>query len=364
MYESILIPVSIFFILLAVVIAGKNQSGIITPWKVIRITGLLAVVILLVFAVSIGLGPSRISPLAIFKRLLYGWRDGYSVLSAQEEIILYSIRIPRTVFAGIVGGALSVAGVVFQALLRNPLADPYILGVSGGASVGAIVAIISGAGSLYFGIPGLAFAGALLTIILVFGSAASRKELQPNTLLLTGVIVNAFFAAIIILLISTSANARLHSIFFWLMGDLSLAGKNDIMFIGLFLVIGFLVIFYHARSLNLIVFGEETAQQLGVDVEKTKILLLAAASLITAVTVAVSGPIGFVGLIIPHMMRMVFGPDHRLLLPSSLLFGSAFMMAADTIARTILAPNELPVGVITALCGAPYFIYLLRRKVI
>jgi iron complex transport system permease protein len=364
MYESILIPISVLLIILALVIAGKNQSGIITPWKVTRITGLLAIILFFVFAVSIQIGPARISPLAILQRLLYGWRDGYLVLSAQEEIILYSIRIPRALFAGIVGGALSVAGVVFQALLRNPLADPYILGISGGASVGAIVGIITGAGSLYFGIPGLAFAGALLTILLVFGSSVTRKELQPNTLLLSGVIVNAFFTAIIILLISTSANAQLRSIFFWLMGDLSLAGKNDIMLIGLLLIIVFLLIFYHARSLNLIIFGEETALQLGVHVEKTKILLLAAASLITAVTVSVSGPIGFVGLIIPHMMRMVFGPDHRLLLPSSLLFGGAFMMAADTIARSIMAPSELPVGVITAICGAPYFIYLLRRKVI
>jgi iron complex transport system permease protein len=276
--------------------------------------------------------------------------------------MLFSIRLPRVIFAGLVGASLSVAGVIFQALLRNPLADPFILGISSGSAVGAIIGIITGLGAVPFGIPALAFLGAIFTVTLVFLIGRSDKELHSNTLLLAGVIVNAFFSAIIMFLISISTNTDLHNITFWLMGDLSLANWIKILFVSVLLLFGFVVIYSYARPLNLIVTGEETAMQLGVNVERTKIVLFLAGSLITGLAVAFSGIIGFVGLIIPHIMRMVLGPDHRLLLPASFLFGASFLVVADTIARTVIPYTELPVGVVTAICGAPYFIYLLRRR--
>ena len=337
---------------------------IVTLPRVIKISIFLAMVFLVIAALALVTGTVGIDILAVFKELLYGWHDGYSGLSPSEKTIIFSIRLPRIIFAGIVGASLSTAGVVFQALLRNPLADPYILGISGGSAVGAILGIILGAGVIPFGIPGLAFLGAVLTVILVFGIARTGKELQSNTLLLAGVIVNAFFSAAIMFLISTSRNADLHNIMFWLMGNLSLAAGREIILTAFFLIAGFIIIYIHSRSLNLIVTGEETAIQLGVDVEGTKKILFLASSLVVGVAVSVSGIIGFVGLVIPHIVRMLLGPDHRLLLPASLLFGASFLVVADTIARTIIPSTELPVGVITAFCGAPYFIYLLRRRVV
>lgn len=338
-----------------------TQRPVTLP-RVLRISLSLLLVLLAVSVISILVGSTKIGTLSAIKELLYGWQDGYVGLAPEEKTIIFSIRLPRVIFAGIVGASLSLAGVAFQGLLRNPLADPYILGISGGAAVGAVIGIIAGAGAIPFGISGLAFAGALLTIVLVFGVARTKGEMPSNTLLLAGVIVNAFFTAVIMFLISTSSQTQLRSVMFWLMGDLSLAEGKEILLTGLFLVTGFIICFRYAKGLNLIVTGEETALQLGVDVERTRKILLLAASLVTAVAVSVSGTIGFVGLIIPHMMRMLLGSDHRLLLPASMLFGGAFLVAADTVARTVAAPSELPVGVITALCGAPYFIYLLRRK--
>jgi iron complex transport system permease protein len=349
---------------------GMEKEGrvsyykIVTLPRVIKISVFLTMVFLVIAVLALVTGTVRIGILAVFKELLYGWHDGYSGLSPSEKTIIFSIRLPRIIFACIVGASLSTAGVVFQALLRNPLADPYILGISGGSAVGAILGIILGAGAIPFGIPGLAFLGAVLTVILVFGIAKTGKELQSNTLLLAGVIVNAFFSAAIMFLISTSRNADLHNIMFWLMGNLSLAAGREIILTALFLIAGFITIYIHSRSLNLIVTGEETAIQLGVNVEGTKKILFLASSLVVGVAVSVSGIIGFVGLIIPHIVRMLLGPDHRLLLPASLLFGASFLVIADTIARTIIPSTELPVGVITAFCGAPYFIYLLRRRAV
>lgn len=341
-----------------------NYYKVVTLPRVIKICTLLIMVFLAVMIVSMLVGTARIGIITGFKGLLYGWHENYSGLTSTEKTIIFSIRFPRIIFAGIVGASLSTAGVVFQALLRNPLADPYILGISGGSAVGAITGIIIGAGVVPFGISGLAFLGAVLTVILVFGIAKTGKEFRSSTLLLAGVIVNAFFSAVIMFLISTSRNADLHNIMFWLMGDLSLATSGEIILAGLSLIAGFIIIYIYSRSLNLIVTGEETAMQLGVNVEETKKILFFVASLVVGVAVSVSGVIGFVGLIIPHIMRMLLGSDHRLLLPASLLFGASFLVLADTIARTIIAPTELPVGVITAMCGAPYFIYLLRRRAV
>ena len=333
-----------------------------TPGRIIRITLFLAVVLLLICLVTLSTGAGEISFSPLIKRLLTICSGSGAGLDPTEETILFSIRLPRILFAGVVGAALSLSGVIFQALLRNPLADPYILGISGGAALGAVIGIMIGATVIPLGIPGLAFLGALITIILVFGVSGTKRDHSNSTLLLTGVIINAFFSALIMFLVSISSSDRLPSVLFWLMGDLSLAEGHEIFLTGIVMIVGFLVMFIHAKPLNLLILGEETAMQLGVDAKKTKKILLVTASLVTAVAVSVSGTIGFIGLIIPHLLRLILGSDHRLLLPASVLFGASFLIVTDTIARTIMAPVELPVGVVTALCGAPYFIYLLHRR--
>jgi iron complex transport system permease protein len=312
--------------------------------------------------ISLSVGSVHINLINVLNSLTNAF-TGTDSLSSQEELILFSVRLPRIIFAGIVGASLSIGGVVFQAMLRNPLADPYVLGISGGSALGAIAGIIIGASSFYLGIPLLAFCGALVTVFLVFVVAGgTRGPLLDNSLLLSGVVVNAFFSAAILFFLSIVNSLELHSITFWLMGDLSRASIKEISLSAICLFTGFLIIYAQARKLNLIVQGEETALHLGVNIERTKQLLLIVTSLITAVAVSMAGIIGFIGIMVPHMMRLVFGSDHRLLLPVSALFGASFLVIADTLARLVLAPAELPVGVITALCGAPYFIFLLKRK--
>jgi len=340
------------------------KSSLVTPKRIVHTIFLLLILLLLVGLITLSTGAGKISFSPLIKILSTVGSDSKSSLDPTEATILFSIRLPRVLFAGIVGASLSSSGVIFQALLRNPLADPYILGISGGAALGAVIGIIIGVTLVPLGTTGLAFGGALITIVLIFTVSRTKSDHPNNTLLLTGVIINAFFSALIMFLVSTSSSDRLHSVFFWLMGDLSLVEGNEILLTGITMLGGCVVMFMHARPLNLLTLGEETAMQLGVDTKRTKAVLLVTASLVTAVAVSVSGTIGFVGLIIPHMLRLMLGSDHRLLLPASVLFGAAFLIVTDTIARTILAPIELPVGVVTALCGAPYFIYLLHRRTI
>jgi iron complex transport system permease protein len=330
--------------------------------KVVLISVALVFVFVIVAIVSISLGAADIGLMKILRGVLGGVGDPPHGWTESDKVIVVHVRLPRIILAGIVGASLSVAGAVFQALFRNPLADPYILGISSGSAVGAILAIILGLGLGFMSVPSASFCGALLTIMLVLGIGGSRYGFRTNTLLLAGVIVGSFFSAVIMFLVSITQDERVHSIIFWLMGDFSHSAYTDIAIVTPFVIAGFSIIYLHAHPLNLILTGEESALHLGVEVEKVKRLLLIAASLITGVVVSVSGVIGFVGLIVPHMMRMVFGPDHRLLLPASGLFGLSFLVIADTIARTIIAPVELPVGVVTAIFGAPFFVYLLRRR--
>ncbi|MGD0275470.1 MAG: iron chelate uptake ABC transporter family permease subunit [Syntrophales bacterium] len=323
----------------------------LTVGRVIRVSTLLLFLFAVVVLASLFAG---MAPIDI--------RRGFAgILTPIDRTILFSVRLPRILFAGIVGACLSLAGVVFQGLLRNPLADPYILGISGGAAVGAIIGLIIGAGVIPLGVPILAFIGAALTVLIVFGIARTGKTLSTNTLLLAGVMTNAFFSAVILFLMAVSSNADLRSTLFWLMGDLSLAGGREAAATMIFLAAAFVILYLQARPLNLLVVGEETALQLGVPVERIKIILFCTASFVTAAAVSVCGIIGFVGLMVPHMMRMVFGSDHRLLLPAAALFGASFLAVSDTLARTLLAPAELPVGVVTALLGAPYFVFILRK---
>ncbi len=339
--------------------------NLITSKKVITLSILLGLLFVLVILVSVTIGSVKVPPLRSFRILLQSILGLKGGGSETERTIILSLRLPRAILAGLVGAGLSVSGATFQALLRNPLADPYILGVSSGAAVGAIIAILLGLSTSSFGLPLISFLGALLTVLIVFYFGRQDGKIHPNTLLLAGVIIGSFLSALIMFFISVSQKEELHTIIFWLMGDFSFSNARAILVIFPYILLGFFLLYLRSRQLNLILSGEENAVQLGVDVEKLKLVSYLSASLITAASVSVCGLIGFVGLIIPHAVRLIFGPDHRLLIPASALVGASFLIASDTVARTLLAPTELPVGVITAAFGGPFFIYLLRtRKVV
>jgi iron complex transport system permease protein len=329
--------------------------------RIIGICFLLFCLLLGAILVSLSLGAANVGPGQVLRVLMQGATyPGFP--TGPEGLIILSVRLPRILLAGLVGAALAVAGCSFQALLRNPLADPYILGVSSGSALGAVSAILAGLSTASFGMPLASFSGAIVTVMLVFHVGRVGRGLHTNTLLLAGVIISAFFSAIIMFLISVAQNEDLSKIVFWLMGDFSFANYRFILIILPYVLGGIGVLYSYARGFNLMVMGEETAIQLGIDVERLKKVAYVFASLITAAAVSVCGLIGFVGLIIPHAVRMLFGPDHRLLIPASALVGASFLICSDTIARTIAAPTELPVGAVTATFGAPFFIYLLKRR--
>lgn len=280
--------------------------------------------------------------------------------------IVSSIRLPRVILAGLVGAALAIAGAAFQGLLRNPLADPYTLGVSSGASVGAVLTLFFQISIPFVGaftLPLLSILFALGTIFLVLGFARKMdRSMKVETIILTGIIFSSFLGAFISLIIALTGD-ELRQIIGWLLGSVSMRGWAYIKIILPFLIIGSLILIFNGKELNAMSFGEERAQHLGVNVQKRKMMILIAGSILTGAAVAVSGTIGFVGLVIPHLTRILWGPDHRHLLPLSILTGSAFLILADLVSRTIISPIELPIGVITALIGAPAFgIILLKRR--
>lgn len=283
---------------------------------------------------------------------------------ATRDIVL-GLRLPRVLLALLVGGGLAVAGATFQALLRNPLAEPYILGISGGASVGAVLVLSLGLvaeGSWV--LPLAAFAGALLAIALVFRVATSTgRAMDVRVLLLAGVVVAAFFSACIAFILSVSPARTVQSAVLWIMGSLAPASWRSVTLTAAYTLPATVLLMALARPLNLMAIGEETAHYLGADVEGVKRLSLAVAALVTASGVAVAGVIGFVGLVVPHAIRLVSGPDHRSLIPLSFLAGGAFLTLADLVARLALAPTEIPIGVITAFVGVPFFLVLLRRSI-
>ena len=306
-----------------------------------------------------------LSILSIFIALLVGSVD----ISASEIVyiltggdnpqrdLILQLRLPRALAAWITGALLALSGCLMQVLLRNPLADPYILGVSGGAACAALSGLSMGiAASL---LPVTAFAGALLSVLLVFGLARGAGAWSSTRLLLTGVVIAAGWGAIISLILAVSPDNSLRSMLFWLMGDLSLASVP--IWVPLIFVVVLFLSMLRARSLNVLAIGETTATLLGENTQKLVWLVYLMASLVTAAAVAVAGSIGFIGLIIPHAVRLLVGPDHRILIPAASLFGGAFLVLADTAARTVLAPQQLPVGVITALIGVPMFLFLLHR---
>jgi iron complex transport system permease protein len=285
------------------------------------------------------------------------------MVNTDYEIFVH-VRLPRIILAAIVGAALACSGVVFQALLRNPLADPYILGISSGAGLGVIIAVISGVGWTLWGrspIAIFAFVGAMGTVWLVWLIGRLTGKSHVTGLLLAGVVVNAFFSAVIMFLTSIAKSQQIHSTIFWLMGNMAEENFSVLWLSAGYVMAGIIALFYISPQLNALSFGIEDAKSMGINTAGTQTIAFAIAAAITAVAVSLSGLIGFVGLIVPHGVRLVFGPDHRQLLPLSGIAGAIFLVAADTLARVIVAPAQLPVGVITAIVGGPFFLILLIK---
>lgn len=336
-----------------------------TKWKIIL--ALLIIALIVTIAVATSIGPFPISPLEVFNSILQKipfLGDSIKVDTTLQEIVL-NVRLPRVLVAALVGIALATSGTVLQGLLRNPIADPFIIGISAGASLGASAALVSGIGASVFGIlysvPIAAFISALGTVFLIYNLSKIGGSISMLTLLLIGVAITSLFSALVYLILLIS-NEQSQGILFWMFGSLTLAGWNYFYMAFPFVVVGLIVILYFARDLNPIALGEEQAQHLGVEIETLKKILLACVSLITAAAVSITGMIGFIGLIIPHIMRLLVGSDHRMLIPSSALAGAIVLILCDTVSRMVIRPAEVPVSIITAILGCPFFIYLLLRS--
>lgn len=317
------------------------------------------IVALIILCISVWLGISIGSVEVPISTL---WNTGADETATN---ILWKIRMPRVILAGLVGAALAIAGAAFQGLLKNPLADPYTLGVSSGASVGAVVTLFFGITTPILGIytlPIFSMIGALVSLFIVLGFAKLvDRMMKMETLILTGIIVSSFLSSIISLMIALTGE-ELRQIISWLMGSVSMRGWPYVKMIFPFIIIGSLMLWVNRRELNAMLFGEERAKYLGVNVKRSKRLLLLGGSILTGSAVAVSGTIGFVGLVVPHMTRLMFGADHRHLLPLSFINGASLLILCDLLARTIIAPTELPIGIITSFIGAPVFAYIFFRQ--
>ncbi|HDN79039.1 MAG TPA: iron ABC transporter permease [Chloroflexi bacterium] len=324
--------------------------------------GLVAVVLGAVLIGPVAIGPGTVLRISAYQLLCWlrpGLRSLPRPWPSSHEIIVVDVRWPRVILGMLVGMALSIAGCTMQGLFRNPLASPYTLGIASGAAFGAALSIVLELPS--YTLPALAFAFALLTVFIVYRIATARGGVPMETLLLAGLAVGSFFSALVSFMLYI-AGEKLASIVFWLMGGLW-ASDWDKVFIALApILLGTGGIFLLSRDLDLLLLGDEQARALGVETERVKRTLLALASLVTASAVCVSGVIGFIGLIVPHLMRILVGPGHRLLLPASCLVGAMLLICTDTLARAVIQPTEIPVGIITALLGAPFFVYLLSRR--
>lgn len=337
----------------------------IRGWLVsVGVSCLLAVVALLV---CLGFGTEPI-PFSRIWSVLVGTLPGAGSIRAGADpttVILLQVRLPRLLLAFFVGGSLAMVGVALQALLRNPLADPFIIGISSGAALGAAIALLFGVGISILSVSALpvcAFAGALLSLVIMYRISSVGFGFSIYTLLLAGVVLNAIFSAFIMFLTSVADPSRAFGMYAWLMGSLTGPDFHTLGVLALYLGMGLGILATQAQSLNLLTLGEETARSLGVEVERVKKLVFVAAALLTGAVVSFSGIIGFVGLIVPHAVRLVLSADHRLLLPAAGFVGGMFLMLADTVARTALSPSEFPVGVVTALVGGPVFLYLLTTR--
>ena len=346
-------------------LVSRAVSGTSARW--LAVMALLALASLGGFLICLQFGAQRIGLVdagtLLLRRLLEG-RAGVASYGAAATILL-DVRLPRLAVGFLVGGTLAAVGVGLQALLRNPLADPYVLGISSGAALGAAVAMLLGVGTAIGGLSALSFAaflGGLLAIFLVYRIAIESGHLPMPTLLLAGVIITAICSALVMFITSVLDPARAYTMISWLMGTLSAPDGPAMALLVCVTVGGGLALFHQARALNVLTLGEETARSLGVEVERVKRAMFILSALMTGAVVSVSGLIGFVGMVVPHAVRMVLGADHRIVMPAAALVGGLFLMAADTVARTVLAPAEVPVGVVTALVGGPFFVYLLVAR--
>ncbi len=337
-----------------------------------RVVAYTASLSILVAAVLLGVSVGSVSiPLkdvvSVFRVVLEKWLHiaPSTPIEPMVESIIMNIRLPRVVLAGLVGGALAISGAAFQGLLKNPLADPYTLGVSSGASLGAVLVIFLQLQFVVVGsftLPLISIIFGFITILLVlFFSQIVQKSFSNETIILSGIIFSSFLSSLISLIIALTGQ-ELRQIVLWLMGSVAMRGWEYTYLLLPFVVVGAIILLFNASELNALGFGEERARTLGVNVKRRKLWILSAASMLTGASVAVSGTIGFVGLVIPHMTRALFGHDHRHLLPLSIIIGAAFLILADLVARTIIAPTELPIGVVTAIIGAPTFAYILYRQ--
>ncbi len=338
--------------------SNKKMAEILTPKNLtIKIILCLAVLITVMVLCAM-VGTQDISLEKVF--------SGRSVTAGDniDYEIFVGVRLPRVILAALVGAALACSGVVLQAILRNPLADPYILGISSGAGLGVITAVLSGVTWTFLGgspIAVFAFVGAIVTVWLVWSIGNFTGKSQVTSLLLAGVVINAFFSAVIMFLTSIAKSDQVYSTIFWLMGNITEKSFSVLFVSGGCILAGIFGLFSTCHKLNVLTFGEEEAKGLGINTAKTRVVAFGFAAFITAIAVSLSGLIGFVGLIVPHGVRLVFGPDHRQLLPISAIIGGAFLVVADTIARVVVAPAQLPVGVITAIAGGPFFLILLAK---
>ncbi|WP_053954963.1 FecCD family ABC transporter permease [Inediibacterium massiliense] len=336
-------------------------------WRIIWISMGIILFLLCVVATTIGVADIKvIDALKIVTHQLPGMKNMIKMkdIPKSHEIIIKSIRLPRILLSVLVGISLAISGATFQGMFKNPMADPFVIGISSGAALGATLAIVLKIDIKILGINTIslfALFGALGTTYMVYNLARIKSKIPVTTLLLSGIAVGQFLTAIMSFLMVLYSN-DLEKIIFWTLGSFSTKGWEQVKVIILPVFIGWSFLYYFSKDLNVMLLGEESAKNLGVEVEKTKRILLLINSIIVAIAVSVSGIIGFVGLIIPHIVRILVGPDHRILIPVAGLGGGLFMLFADTVARTIIAPIEIPVGIITAIFGGPFFIYLLRQK--
>ena len=317
---------------------------------------LLSVALLVALLLGLSAGSSGRGIFSVLQAIL-GNSDPDSMLHA----IIWQIRLPRVLLATLVGATLSLGGLVFQALLRNLLAEPYILGISGGSAIGAIAGILLGF-SRFPGVSLTAFMGSIATLVLILVMTSGQSVIRKESLLLSGVMVNAFCSSVIMFLVSVTQDAKLHNIIFWLLGDLSTADIRQVGLLAGMLLPCFILIFWHSHAMNLLLMGREMAKATGINLKIVIITLLVTSSFMVSATVSYCGLIGFVGLVMPHLLRLIFGPDHRILVPACILGGGSFLVICDLLARTLPEQGEMPAGVITALIGAPLFIILLKRS--
>jgi len=334
----------------------------LTPRRVLVICGLLLALLFAAVVISLRMGAYPITIPEIVTTLFNRFAGRSDQIPSEFLLVVFGLRLPRIALGIIVGAALSTAGAGFQALLRNPLADPYVLGVSSGAALGAIMSLIFTphvAGAIQIA----SFVGAGVTISIVFLLGRRGGQLDAATLLLAGIITTSFLSAVIMFLMTMLSGRDLRGIAFWVMGDLQTPPVIGLKWLFFVLVIAAGCIYTTTSDLNLILTGEQEAHHLGVNVRRVKLVVYVASSILTGLAVSVSGAIGYVGLLVPHVMRMLFGTDYRLLVPTSAIGGAILIVVADTLARTVLGTTEIPVGAMTALAGAPVFIYLMRRRV-